>query len=68
MTVQWYHIVFSLNLANEPNKLECYIILGWEVMPETNTEAYSAHFYVMKIFPSPVQLLYCIVGTGKNKI
>ncbi len=27
---------------NEPNKLECKITLGWEGLPETNTEAYLA--------------------------
>jgi hypothetical protein len=33
---------FSLQLPNGPNKLECYITLGWKGMSGTNTAAYCA--------------------------
>ncbi len=33
---------------NEPNKLECYITLGWKVLPGKNTLAYFAHLHVLK--------------------
>jgi len=31
---------FSSKLNNEPNKLECYITLGWKGLPITTTLAY----------------------------
>jgi hypothetical protein len=33
---------------NGPNKLECYITLGWTSMPGTNTLGYIIHLYVTK--------------------
>ncbi len=33
------NFIFSL-LKNEPNKLQCYITLGWKGLPLTNTLAY----------------------------
>ncbi len=35
-------------LANGPNKLECYIAIGWVGVPGTNTLAFEAHSYVTK--------------------
>ncbi len=32
---------------NGPNKLECYITLGWTGLPGTNTLAYWAHLTPM---------------------
>ncbi len=40
--------LFSSELMNGPNTLECYILLGWKDFPETNPFAYSAHSQVMK--------------------
>jgi hypothetical protein len=31
---------FSWELKNEPNKLECYIILGWKGLPVVNSLSY----------------------------
>ncbi len=39
------HFVFSLTLWN---KLECYIALGWKVLPVTNTLAFWPHTWVAK--------------------
>jgi hypothetical protein len=33
---------FSSQVKNEPNKLECYITLGWKGFPVTKTPAYWA--------------------------
>jgi hypothetical protein len=33
---------FSLKIINQPNKLECYIKLGWKGLPATNALAYWA--------------------------
>ncbi len=37
-----------LQLINRPNKLECYITLGWKDLPGTNALAYWAHLNVMR--------------------
>ncbi len=39
---------FSLQLKNEPSKLECYNTPGWKGFPLTNSLAYWAHLYVTK--------------------
>jgi hypothetical protein len=36
--------LFSSQLMIEPNKLKCYITLGWKGLTATNTLAYRAHF------------------------
>ncbi len=38
-----------------PNKLECYIKLGWKGLPVINALAYWAHLYVVKkmLLPEP---------------
>jgi hypothetical protein len=35
---------FLLNLLDGPNKLECYITLGWKSLPGTNTLDYLGPF------------------------
>jgi hypothetical protein len=37
---------FSLQLSNGPNKLECYITLGWKGLKWTNALPNWAHSYV----------------------
>jgi hypothetical protein len=32
----------------DPNKLECFIIVGWKGLPGTNTQAYYAHSEAME--------------------
>ncbi len=39
---------FYLYVINWPNRLDCYITLGWKVFPGTNTLAYWAHSYKKK--------------------
>ncbi len=39
---------FYSKIKNRPNKLECYIALGWKGLLPDNTIAYWAHLYVMK--------------------
>ena len=43
-----YNTLFSLELTNGPNKLKCYITLGWKGLFFTNTLAYWTHLKVMK--------------------
>jgi hypothetical protein len=39
---------FSLQCTNRPNKLTCFITLGWKGLQETNTLAYWAHLNITK--------------------
>ncbi len=34
---------FSWEVMNEPNKLECYILVGWKGLTGLNTLAYLSH-------------------------
>ncbi len=36
-----YYTSFSSLLMNEPNKLVCYITLGWKGLPGTDTLAFG---------------------------
>jgi hypothetical protein len=40
-------VIFT-TLMNGPNKLECYITLGWKGLHRTNTLAYSTYLPVTK--------------------
>jgi hypothetical protein len=39
---------FYSKIKNRPNKLECYIALGWKGLLRDNTIAYWTLLYVMK--------------------
>jgi hypothetical protein len=39
-----YNTSFSLLLVNGPNKLECYITLGWKGFPDTKPSSLSGSF------------------------
>jgi hypothetical protein len=42
----WHHIhntIFSSQLTNRPNKLECYLTLGWKGLLSTNKPDYFAN-------------------------
>jgi hypothetical protein len=43
-----HNTLCSLKLKNGPNKLECFITLGWKVLHHIKTLACSAHLQVMK--------------------
>ncbi len=43
-----YNTSFSSYLTNGPNKLECYIKLGWKAMPVINTLVFGAHSEAIK--------------------
>jgi hypothetical protein len=39
---------FNSKIKNRPNKLECYITLGWKGLLPDNTIAYWANLYIMQ--------------------
>jgi hypothetical protein len=46
--VVFHHTSFYRLHKNGPNKLECYITLGWKGLPRKNTLADFTHSQVMK--------------------
>ncbi len=43
-----HNTLFSSQLMNGPNKLECYTTLGWKCLPGPNTLAYWDHYKLWK--------------------
>ncbi len=60
---------FSSEITNGPNKLECYIKLGWKSFPVTNTLTYQACLMNMKCSEyDPRNFISAELTNGTNKL